>query len=239
MPRSTRGATRAPGSRAGAGGAMPRATRPSATPRGGAPCTPKTRASRSARETLRSPRSRRADPASMRTKRPIAGFAFRLLTGRRGKPRDRPNFPCAPPVPVWNWLRALGTLWREREAKNRDFWDARSNRMANSLGFCECFVPCLAFSLELRETKVSRFPIREHSNRETVSPPPISSIGCHLARSEDTPSASPPENGCFSRVGNAGKVPDAGGYLCATSAHTPPSTGHHGFFSRHPPVRWR
>ena len=223
MPRSTRGATRAPGSRAGAGGATRRATRPSATPRGGAPCTPKTRASRSARETLRSPRSRRADPASMRTKRPIAGFAFRLQTGRRGKPRDRPNFPCAPPVPVWNWLRALGTLWREREAKNRDFWDARSNRMANSLGFCEWFVPQRAFSFELRETNASRFAIREQSNRETASPPPISSSACHLARSEDTPSDSPGKWVFFSRRECARKVPRAArGAPLPHTPHLPP-----------------
>ena len=117
-PRSTRGATRAPGSRAGAGGATRRATRPSATPRGGAPCTPKTRASRSARESLRSPRSRGADPASMRTKRPIRSrLAFRrsrLETPTTGK------LPCAPPVPVWNWLQALGTP-SPREAKNWHF----------------------------------------------------------------------------------------------------------------------
>jgi len=74
--------------------------------------------------------------------------------------------------------------------------------MANSLGFWIWFVPRCGFSLELRETNASRFAIREQSNRETASPPPISSSACHLARSETHP-RTVRENGCFSRVGNA------------------------------------
>ena len=227
-PRSTRGATRAPGSRAGAGGATRRATRPSATPRGGAPCTPKTRASRECARIASKPALERCRPASMRTKRPIRSrLAFRR--SRLETPTTGKASPCAPPVPVWNWLQALGTP-SPREAKNWHFdrivwqtvWD-----------FANVLFHILLSVLNFAKPKCRVPHSRTIRPRETVSPPPISSIGCHLARSEDTPSASPPENGCFSRVGDLGGS-GRGRPSVRASAHTPPSTGHHGFFSRHP-----
>lgn len=79
------------------------------------------------------------------------------------------------------------------------------------------------------------------SGAKTLLRRPFCAIACHLARSEVTPSSSPEKWVCvFSRSGMRGEASGRGAARARHfRTHPPPSTGHYGFFSRHPPVRWR
>ena len=80
------------------------------------------------------------------------------------------------------------------------------------------------------------------SGAKTLLRRPFCAIACHLARSEVTPSSSPEKWVCVfsSRSGMRGEASGRGAARARHfRTHPPPSTGHYGFFSRHPPVRWR
>ena len=152
--------------------------------------------------------------------------------------------PTSPPgLRCQSGTRASSSApFRGREAQNSQFSFARSNRMALSLRFwIESWIV-----LFIRSIPVAHFgkpspniPIENQfgpRDRFSASRFPLD---CHLARCEDTFSGRSGKPGVRLRREMRGEGSAARRAAQHFRTHPPPSTGPHGLFSRHPPVRWR
>ena len=112
-------------------------------------------------------------------------------------------------------------------------------------GFLDRFVdfpfPQYLRSHDIREIELRRRDRRLRVGRENASPPPIlrNRVPFGTLRSH-TLEQSGKMGVCFFPSGMRGEASGRGAARARHfRTHPPPSTGHYGFFSRHPPVRWR